>query len=190
MKPEDIISQWGMKLVLLIIAGVLYFLFIQSNFPIQIDILIFSGITLLILFGGKLIGMATSGMGTELEEKEAEILPKAQLKRMVIEELGHRRNNYLKDHILTPRIYGYNRTAHMEVEGPFENGFVPINPSKHAKVHVKGGIMSYAECADFTKNNDLSETAQKFSPTKKKEAYQEYDPDFEARRILKTTGGT
>ena len=190
MKPEDIISQWGMKLVLLIIAGVLYFLFVQSNFPIQIDILIFSGITLLILFGGKLIGMATSGMGAELEEKEAEVIPEARLKRMVIEKLGNRRNNYLKDHILTQIIYGFNRTGLMKIDGPFENGYVPINPSKQAKVHIKGNIMSYFECVDLVKNNDLEKTAQKFSPTKKKEAYSEYDPESEARRTLKNLGGT
>jgi len=190
MKPEDIISQWGMKLVLLIIVGVLYFLFVQSNFSLQLDILIFSAITIVILFGGKLLGMATSGMGAESEEKEAEVLPKDRLKRMVIQELGNRRNNWLKDHILTPIIYGYNRTGMMKVSGPFENGYVPINPSKQAKVNIKGDIMSYFECVDLIKNNDLEQTAQKFSPTKKKEAYSEYDPESEARRTLKTIGGT
>lgn len=190
MKPEDIISQWGMKIVFLIIAGVLYYLFIQSNFPLQMDILIFSGITLVILFGGKLFGMATSGMGAEAEEKEAEIIPKAQLKRIVIQELGHRWNNYLKNHRLTPIIYGYNRTGMMKVEGAFVNGYVPMNPSKQAKVNIKGDVMTYAECADAIKNIDMEKVAQKFSPTKKKEAYSEYDPESEARRTLKNLGGT
>lgn len=189
MKTEDLISQWGTKFVVLIILGVLYFLFIQSSFPIQIDILAMSGITFFVLLYDKIFGFL-GGIGADVEEKESEIIPVDRMKRMVIEALANRRNNWLKDHLLTPVIYGFNRTGLMKIEGPFENGYVPINPSKHAKVHVKGPVMSYFECVDLIKNNDLEKTAQKFSPTKKKEAYSEYAPPRGDSGIFNTTGGT
>ena len=167
------ISKTGFNLSIIGFGTILYFFFINPLIkqPGFIDLLLFGSVAIIFYFWDGI--MAVLGASQSVE-KEAKILPKAEIKKKVICELANITNNYLRDHVLTVFIFGLNRSGLVRITGPFENGWVPINPSETANVCVKGGVMTIGEIANFEKNINLQNFAQNFSMTKKAEVYKEY----------------